>query len=325
MVKIYGTLGPACNDEKILKEMFNAGMNGVRLNLSHSMLEDNESLIYIVKSAARQCGITPEILVDLQGPELRIGTLDSDIDLLEDSEFILGKGGIPLDGKILCELKKDMEILLDDGKIKAHILANNGDRVIARVDRGGTLRSRKSIAVKDVEIRMDALTGSDIENIKEAVRLGITGIMQPFVRGKEDVLTLRDVLQREGGASIEIFAKIENRRGIDKLDEIIEVSDEVIIARGDLGNAVPLWELPGVQKRIAEKCRLSNRRFMVVTQMLSSMEKNPVPTRAEVSDIFNAVLDGAASVMVTGETAIGNYPVEVISYMKKTVASAENF
>jgi pyruvate kinase len=325
MVKIYGTLGPACNDEKILKEMFNAGMNGVRLNLSHSMLEDNESLIYIVKSAARQCGITPEILVDLQGPELRIGTLDSDIDLLEDSEFILGKGGIPLDGKILCELKKDMEILLDDGKIKAHILANNGDRVTARVDRGGTLRSRKSIAVKEVEIRMDALTGSDIVNIKEAVRLGITGIMQPFVRGKEDVLTLRDVLQREGGASIEIFAKIENRRGIDKLDEIIEVSDEVIIARGDLGNAVPLWELPGVQKRIAEKCRLSNRRFMVVTQMLSSMEKNPVPTRAEVSDIFNAVLDGAASVMVTGETAIGNYPVEVISYMKKTVASAENF
>ncbi|WP_026665440.1 pyruvate kinase [Butyrivibrio sp. FC2001] len=325
MVKIYGTLGPACNDEKLLKEMFKAGMHGVRLNLSHSMLEDNESLIYIVKSAARQCGITPEILVDLQGPELRIGTLDNDIDLLEDSEFILGKGGIPLDAKILCELKKDMEILLDDGKIKAHILANNGDRVTARVDRGGTLRSRKSIAVKEVEIRMDALTGSDIVNIKEAVRLGITGIMQPFVRGKEDVLTLRDVLQREGGASIEIFAKIENRRGIDKLDEIIEVSDEVIIARGDLGNAVPLWELPGVQKRIAEKCRLSNRRFMVVTQMLSSMEKNPVPTRAEVSDIFNAVLDGAASVMVTGETAIGNYPVEVISYMKKTVASAENF
>ncbi len=325
MAKIYGTLGPACNNEETLMMMFEAGMNGVRLNLSHSMLENNADLINIVKRAAEKADVIPEILIDLQGPELRIGDLDKEIELQDGSEFLLGKGGIPLDDRILLSLESDMEILLDDGKIKARIIRRDGNSVIAKTERGGVLKSRKSIAVSDLEIEMDALTEADRRNIKCAAGLGITGIMQPFVRGKEDVHILRNTLTKEGGSSIEIFAKIENQRGIDKLDEIIEVSDEIIIARGDLGNAVPLWDLPGVQKNIALKCKQAGRRFMVVTQMLSSMENSPVPTRAEVSDIFNAILDGACSVMVTGETAVGRYPVEVISYMHKTVVSAEKF
>ncbi|WP_044933349.1 pyruvate kinase [Butyrivibrio sp. AC2005] len=325
MVEIYGTLGPSCNKEETLRKMFEKGMTGVRLNLSHSFIYENINLIESVKKAALHAGTEPKLLIDLQGPELRIGALGKELLLSEGDEFILGENGVPLEEIILSKLEKDMIILLDDGKIQAHIMSNDGRTAKAIVDRGGLLRSRKSILIKDYEIEKDALTEADIENIRCAVDIGITGIMQPFVRGKEDILSLKNTLQKEGGSSIEIYAKIENMRGINKLDEIMEESDEIIIARGDLGNAVPLWELPGVQKNIAEKCCRCNKRFMVVTQMLTSMEKNPVPTRAEVSDIFNAVLDGATSVMVTGETAVGNYPVEVINIMKKTVESAGEY
>ncbi|MDD5833211.1 MAG: pyruvate kinase, partial [Clostridiales bacterium] len=153
-------------------------------------------------------------------------------------------------------------------------------------------------------------------------RLGVTGIMQPFVRSREDLEAVRAELKRAGADRLRLFAKIENQEGIARLGELLPVCDEIVIARGDLGNSMPLWELPGIQKHISYMCRAAGRDFMVVTQMLYSMEHSPVPTRAEVSDIFNAVLDGAASVMVTGETASGEYPVEVIRYLTNTVREA---
>jgi pyruvate kinase len=165
---------------------------------------------------------------------------------------------------------------------------------------------------------MPALTDNDIENIKLAGSLGITGIMQPFVRSAADLEEVRKVLDENGGKDIKIYAKIENTAGVENLESFFEYADEIVIARGDLGNAVPLWELPRLQKDISARCRAANMPFMVVTQMLSSMEHSKVPTRAEVSDIYNAVLDGAHSVMVTGETAVGDYPVDVISYLSKT-------
>ena len=169
---------------------------------------------------------------------------------------------------------------------------------------------------------MPALTDSDFENIKIASEYNITGVMQPFVRSADDLKAVREALNNSGGQDIKIYAKIENTTGVENLESFFEYADEIVIARGDLGNAVPLWELPGIQKDISSRCSDHHMPFMVVTQMLAYMEHSKVPTRAEVSDIYNAVCDGASSVMVTGETAVGDYPVEVIRYLVNTARTA---
>ena len=195
----------------------------------------------------------------------------------------------------------------------------------ALIERGGVLRSRKSAALPGVEISLPAMTAQDRENLALAPSCGVTAVMQPFVRSADDLKAVRAAMNECGGTDIRLFAKIENCRGMDALAELLPHADEIVIARGDLGNAVPLWELPAVQKRIAARCRENGTPFMVVTQMLASMEHSRVPTRAEMSDIFNAVLDGAASVMVTGETAAGEYPADVIRYLALAAHAAETF
>lgn len=339
MIDILGTIGPSCKDKETLTEMFRAGMTGIRLNLSHTMLSDNEDVIDMVRQAAEAVGVKPKILVDLQGPELRIGELEPKLNLNVGDEVtfvpVMGSFGnadcnagqeinrIPVDLRVIKCMETGDEVLLDDGKISCLVTQKGEGQTVARVNRGGILSSRKSILVKGRTIDMPTLTDADIINIETAARLGITGVMQPFVRNKKDLTTLRDKLNEAGGSQIEIYAKIENLPGVDMLDELIPECDEIVIARGDLGNAVPLWELPALQKHIAGKCRSKNRRFMVVTQMLASMEHSTVPTRAEVSDIYNAACDGATSVMVTGETAIGDFPVDVIRFLSKTIYEYE--
>ena len=170
---------------------------------------------------------------------------------------------------------------------------------------------------------MPTLTGNDLKNIQLATQYGVTGVMQPFVRSKEDLMTLRKALDDAGAGHVEIFAKIENMQGVNALDELLPYCDHVVIARGDLGNAMPLWKLPAVQKELASKCRAAGKPFMVVTQMLDSMHERAVPTRAEVMDIYNAVLDGASSLMLTGETAAGNFPAEEMMYLVNTGREAE--
>ena len=189
----------------------------------------------------------------------------------------------------------------------------------------GVLRSRKSAALPGVDVWLPVMTAQGRENLALAPLCGVTAVMQPFVRNADDLKTVRAAMNECGGTDIRLFAKIENRRGMDALAELLPHADEIVIARGDLGNAVPLWELPAVQKRIAAACRASGTPFMVVTQMLASMEHSRVPTRAEMSDVFNAVLDGAASVMVTGETAAGEYPADVIRYLALAAHAAEAF
>ncbi|MCR5657163.1 MAG: pyruvate kinase [Butyrivibrio sp.] len=336
---IFGTIGPSCRNVDILKDMFKEGMTGVRINLSHTMLSDNEVVLDMVKKASSACGIKPKILVDLQGPELRIGELKKDIHLnaKDNVTFITGKNyantgvcakesvdnSIPVDIRVLDRIEEGDEILLDDGKILCHVTEKDDIKASAKLDRGGILTGRKSILIRNKTVDMPTLTSTDIVNIEAAAGLGVTGVMQPFVRSKKDLTTLRTKLQEAGGSNIEIYAKIENMAGVEMLDELIPECDEIVIARGDLGNAVPLWELPALQKYIAGKCRKQNCRFMVVTQMLASMEHSLVPTRAEVSDIYNAASDGASSVMVTGETAIGDYPVDVIRFLSKTIYEYE--
>lgn len=374
MVKIYGTLGPACQDEKILTEMFALGMTGMRLNLSHVTLAESGELIGKMKRAAESCGVKPQLLIDLQGPELRTGAVAEPI-LLKNEEIV--EICAAADKKVVEFLEKNreeltetadkkknsesslvqnrtsaqrmparielpditipylipgQEILLDDGKIHLKVVENSENiklgsgekrRYFAKVLWGGLLKSRKSAAFPGAKINSPTLTKADLENIRLAKEMGVTGVMQPFVRGREDLECVKNALQEAGAEEVKLFAKIENLDGVRKLEELLPGADEIVIARGDLGNAVHLWDLPSVQREISQKCLATGKPFMVVTQMLASMERNPVPTRAEVNDIFHAVLDGASSVMVTGETAAGDYPVEVIRYLVNTVRSAE--
>lgn len=374
-VDIYGTLGPKCSDEETLTEMFKCGMSGIRLNLSHTTLEMAADRINVYHAAARRAGIEAKLLIDMQGPEIRIGSLKEELSLEEGekvklvSEVLLKKQNalktevgketeketekekeavkgkeveketekeaddsekiIPVPEFIFEYIEKGQEILIDDGKILLEAL-DKGEKTADKIEqisciakRGGKLASRKSLALIGKEVKSPTLTKQDKENLKKAVNYGVTGIMQPFVRNREDLKNLRNAMKECGCENLKIFAKIENLKGVESLEDFMDLADEVVIARGDLGNAMPLWELPAVQKRISAECRNRNVPFMVVTQMLASMEKSAVPTRAEVSDIYNAVLDGASSVMVTGETAVGDYPVEVIRYLSNTVKEAE--
>lgn len=326
-VKIYGTIGPACRDKEILKRMFQEGMDGVRLNLSHTSLEEASPLIESFHSAARECGLNAELLIDMQGPELRIGDMNAPFSLITGD--LIGIEDIPFPEDVKAVLRDGdpgQEILLDDGKIllRTEFLPDPHD-IRLRVVRGGLLESRKSAALPGCTFRTPAMTENDRTQIKRAKEYGVTAVMQPFVRSREDLIEVRDALGHSGCNDIRLLAKIENRDGIDRLKELIPHCDEIVIARGDLGNAMELWELPAAQKYISSVCREAGRDFMVVTQMLDSMIHRQVPTRAEVSDIFNAVLDGASSVMVTGETASGEYPVLAMCYLCRTVREAESF
>ena len=324
-MEIYGTLGPACADAGVLAEMFDQGMTGVRLNLSHTTLRDAAPQLEALDRAAARQGVRPKLLIDMQGPELRIGALAAPLTLTEGETVLLGGEGLPVPELILPALRPGQQALLDDGKLLLQVQSAGGDGARALVLRGGVLQSRKSLALPGADIRPPAVTEEDLANLRDAAALGVTGVMQPFVRGREDLLAVRRAMDGAGCRHVKLLAKIENLDGVEKLPELLPLADEIVIARGDLGNAGPLWQLPALQKRIAAACRAQAKPFMVVTQLLASMEQNPVPTRAEVSDIFNAVLDGAASLMVTGETAAGRHPVQVIRYLVHTVREAENF
>ncbi len=338
--EIYGTIGPACAKAETLTEMFRLGMAGIRLNLSHTGLESCREWIELIKAAAKAAGKQPKLLIDLQGPELRIGELRQPVELAEGETAVFvesGKNGagaaslpendlegagaallpendlagagrdiavIPVPKPVLGAFKAGQEVLLDDGKILLEVLeqeeaAKAKEGILCKVLRGGTLKPRKSIALPGVRLKLPVLTESDRRNIRSARSHGVTGVMLPFVRSAEDLIELRQELQEADAGELEVFAKIENLEGVAHLEELLPFADQIVVARGDLGNSMPLWELPVVQAKIAETCRLAGKPFLIVTQMLASMEEHPFPTRAEVSDIFRAVSEGAASVMVS--------------------------
>lgn len=322
MVEIFGTLGPKCDDISVLTKMFTEGMTGIRINLSHVMLAECAESIERIHQAAYDSGISTDILIDMQGPELRIGRFEGQLELSGGDELVLGKDGIPVQEDIIAHMKKGAEILLDDGNILVEAREVTADKAVTVVRRGGILTQRKSILIKGESVYLPAVSENDKENLKLLKEYGITGVMQPFVRSRDDLEELRRTLNEYGCNDLAIFAKIENQEGLQNLESFIDFCEVVIIARGDLGNSMPLWELPHAQKKIAGICNRHKKPFMVVTQMLSSMEKNEIPTRAEVNDIYNSVLDGASSLMVTNETAIGNNPPEVIRYLRNTAREA---
>lgn len=324
-MEFYGTLGPTCCEPIILKKMFDAGMTGIRLNLSHSSLEASQSWIHYYFDAARQTGTPKKLMIDLIGPELRIGDLEGSMGLSGGAHVILGYAGIPAPKEIFPYIKKNQEILLDDGKIK--LIAEQKISEFSwrcRIICGGVLTAHKSIALPGYSINNPTLTEADLKNLAVAKQYKVTDVMLPFVRNKADLIILREALKENNCEDIRIFAKIENMTGVEHLEELIPYCDYIVIARGDLGNAMPLSKLPRVQAHIAQVCREHKKDFMVVTQMLDSMIRNPYPTRAEVNDIYHAVTQGAKALMLTGETAHGKYPVEAMKMLVDTAKESKN-
>lgn len=321
-MEFYGTLGAACAEEETLYRMFRAGMTGVRLNLSHTTLAESAYILERYQAAARRAGVEPKLMLDLRGPELRVGELSAPLKLRDGTEVLMGRGGIPVTEAALRCGQPGREISLDDSALLLKVLRQGKHTLLCKVVRGGTLKSRKSMAILGVEPDAPALTAEDLADLDQAGRWGVTHVLQPFVRGAADLRAVRKALDDRGLERVKVMAKIENQSGVVRMDEIIAGADEVCIARGDLGNSMPLWQLPRVQKEIAARCRAANRPFCLVTQLLWSMEQRPVPTRAEVLDIYNGVLDGADSLMLTGETAAGRYPVQAMEYLVRTAGTA---
>ena len=320
----YATLGDPCATEEIISKLFRVGMTGVRLNLSHTSLTQCTPLLeQVYWPAARRAGKErAHLILDLQGPELRVGELPQPVPLREGLDILLGEGGIPIPQIILQQAKRGQQLSVDDGTLLLEVRRTSRTVLLCRVLRGGTLLSKKSLAVLGSELDTPTLTPADLDNLALARRFGVTHILQPFVRGRRDVEILRENLARLGLEDLQVMAKIENPQGYDRVDEIMDAADQICIARGDLGSSIPLWKLPAIQKDVARRCTARGMPFCLVTQLLWSMEQRPVPTRAEVCDIYNGVLDGASSLMLTGETAIGRFPVQAMEYLVRTASEA---
>lgn len=317
-MRYYATLGPSCCDTAALSALLRRGVTGFRLNLSHTPLAARTDWIAALHEAERKTGLRAQLMIDLRGPEVRIGSLPAPLPLAEGAAVTLG-ADIPVDGDVLDALRPGMTVLLDDGAMALTVV----DGGVCRVIRGGTLTGHKSLTLEGVDLRRPALCEADLADLSQAAALGVNAVMQPFVRSAGDLRVVRQTMAENGLADAELFAKVENQPGLDALPDWLALCDVVTIARGDLGSSLPLERLPAAQKHIAALCRSRGKPFLVVTQLLHSMIDHPSPTRAEVLDIYNAVLDGADCLMLTGETAQGRYPLESADWLIRVAQEAE--
>lgn len=317
-MRYYATLGPSCCDTAALAALLRRGITGFRLNLSHTPLAARTDWIDALHAAERKTDLRAQLMIDLRGPEVRIGDMPVPLPLEEGAAVTLG-ADIPVDGDVLDALRPGMTVLLDDGAMALTVV----DGGVCRVTRGGTLTGHKSLTLEGVDLRRPALCEADLADLSQAAALGVNAVMQPFVRSADDLRVVRQTMAENGLADAELFAKVENQPGLDALPDWLALCDVVTIARGDLGSSLPLEQLPAAQKRIAALCRSHRKPFLVVTQLLHSMIDHPSPTRAEVLDIYNAVLDGADCLMLTGETAQGRYPLESADWLIRVAQEAE--
>ena len=330
--KIICTLGPATSSEQIISDMADAGMNVARLNFSHGTYDDHEKQIKMIKKVREDRHIPLAILLDTKGPEFRIKTFgEGKVTLKEGDSFSFTTRDIEGDNRCvsvsyggICEdLEPGDKILLNNGLMVFAVREINATDVICTVERGGVLSDRKSMFFPDKNMSIPFLSEADKEDMLFGISRGVDFVALSFVSRAEDVLAARRFLCDNGGEGIDIIAKIENRSGVNNLTEIMNVSDGIMIARGDLGVEIPYEELPDIQKYIITKCRIAGKRVITATEMLESMIHNPRPTRAEISDVANAVYDGTSAVMLSGETAAGAYPVAAVDTMAKIVVRAE--
>lgn len=330
--KIICTLGPAASDRQVIRKLILKGMNAARFNFSHGTYESHGELLQNLKTVRDELNEPVAAILDTRGPEIRTKRFkNGPVELKTGAQFTLTADDIDGDStrvsitykELYKEIKEGDRILLDDGLIELRVLGVSERDIICKVQNGGTISDNKGINTPDTDVNFPALTRKDIDDIKFGIENDFDFIAASFIRRASDVMEIRKLLQENGGEEIGIISKIENRLGVENIDSIIEASDAIMVARGDLGVEIPVQEVPIIQKKIITLCLKMGKPVIIATQMLDSMIRNPRPTRAEASDVANAVFDGASAVMLSGETASGKYPVESVDTMSDIVLTAE--
>ena len=330
--KIICTMGPAVDNEEMLRALMLTGMDAARFNFSHGTHESHLATLNKVRRIRDELGAAVATILDTKGPEIRIKTFENGpVTLREGDKFTLTTRDVPGDAGIVsvtyADLHKELEsgcrVLIDDGLIELTVDGIQGQDIACTVRSGGTLSNNKSINIPGVSIHLPSLTEKDRDDLRFAAEQDFDFVAASFVRKASDVEDIRTCLRECGGEHIRIISKIENREGVDNLEEIIAASDGLMVARGDLGVEIPAYEVPILQKRMIKETSMAGKPVITATQMLDSMIRNPRPTRAEVSDVANAVFDGTSCVMLSGETASGKHPVEAVQTMVDTINAAE--
>lgn len=332
--KIVATIGPSSSPKKMLKKMIQAGLNVARLNFSHGSHEDHLAVIKTVREINDELGSNVALLADLQGPKIRVREVENNaIELIngKEIEICTDKDHVGTAQRIAInyeQLPKDVKqgelILLDDGKLQIEVISSDGEIIKAKVVHGGILSSKKGVNLPQTKISMPSLTEKDREDLEFALSHNVDWIGLSFVRSARDIIELKHIISAKHN-SAKVIAKIEKPEAVEDLDEIVKQSDALMVARGDLGVEIPMQDVPLVQKLIIQKGYQHAKPVIVATQMMESMIENITPTRAEVNDVANAVLDGADAVMLSGETSVGKFPLEVIEAMSKIVTKVESF
>jgi pyruvate kinase len=330
--KIICTIGPASENEEVLRKLIENGMNAARLNFSHGDHEEHGKRIDLIKKIRTEMNRPTSIILDTKGPEIRTGNFkEKKVELVEGQKFIITTREVQGDNTICSITYKNLHedvkpgdtILIDDGLIGLEVQSVEGQDIHCEVLNSGPVSNHKGVNVPNVKTNLPSLTEKDVEDLKFGIEKGVDIIAASFIRKPSDVIAIRKVLERSGGAGILIVSKIENQEGVENIDEIIRLSDGIMVARGDLGVEIPTEEVPLAQKMIIEKCNGAGKPVITATQMLDSMIRNPRPTRAEASDIANAIFDGTDTIMLSGETANGKYPIEAVATMARIAEKIE--
>lgn len=332
--KIVATLGPACSTREVLREMIEAGVNVFRVNFSHADYDDVKSKIELIRSLNDEFGYTTAILGDLQGPKLRVGVMKEDV-VVHPGDLITFQTAEDIPGTAdrvymnYKEFPKDVnpgeKILLDDGKLMFEAIETDRmTEVICRVIQGGPLKSKKGVNLPNTKVSLPALTKKDIKDAIFAIEQKVDWIALSFVRTAEDLMELQDLIAKHSDHKIPIIAKIEKPEGVANIDKIVAFCDGLMVARGDLGVEVPAHEVPLIQKKLVNRAKTARIPVIIATQMMETMITSLTPTRAEVNDVANSVMDGADAVMLSGETSVGNYPVQVIEKMTQIIEAVED-
>ena len=330
--KIICTLGPSTDDENVLRSMMNAGMNVARFNFSHQSHEEHKSRAEMIKRLRDELNLPIAMLADTKGPEIRLGTFENGSEtLVEGQKFTLTTRDVSGTNEIASitfkglphDVRPTTRILIDDGLIELVVEHVNGEDIQCVVKNGGTVKDRKGINVPNAQVSLPFLSEQDCADLKFAVENGFDFVAASFSRCAEDIMQMRGVLNSYGGQKIRIIAKIENAQGVENIDSILNAADGIMVARGDLGVEIPFEEIPVIQKKLIKKAYKANKQVITATQMLDSMINNPRPTRAETTDVANAIYDGTSAIMLSGETAAGKYPVTVVEYMARIAERTE--
>ncbi|MBQ6262377.1 MAG: pyruvate kinase [Clostridia bacterium] len=330
--KIVCTLGPATDSEEMITEMIKAGMNVARLNFSHGTHEEHKAKIDAVKAARDKLGAPVAIMLDTKGPEIRLGSFrGGSAELETGSEFTLTTRDVEGDERgakitfagLPAQVTEGTRILLDDGNIELTVRSRTDEEIVTTVTAGGVIKTGKGVNVPNVHLDMPHLSDRDRDDLLFGIENDVDFVSASFIRSAEDVTNMRKFLDYNGGHAIRIISKIENSEGVRNFSEILAKSDGIMVARGDMGVEIPFERLPGLQKRFIKECYRSGKMVITATQMLESMISHPHPTRAEITDVANAVFDGTSAVMLSGETAVGEYPLRAIEVMAKVAEQAE--